>query len=172
MPKAKATAEKAIQLDDTSAEAHASLATFKLFNYEFDWAGSEREFQRAIALNPNYAFAHDQFGLALAFQGRLDESLAEGKRATELDPLSPQVSLDTPGTCLARQIPGSYRAGQKGEGYRSGFLRSSTGDWVDRYPSRENQRRHPGIAESQRDGFSRVGCCVPRVRLWSFRRPH
>jgi tetratricopeptide (TPR) repeat protein len=92
-PKAKAAAEQAIQLDDTSAEAHASLATFKLF-YEYDWAGCEKEFRRAIELNPNYAFAHDQFGMALAFQGRLDEAIAEGKRAALLDPLSPQIPVD------------------------------------------------------------------------------
>ncbi len=92
-PKAKAAAEKAIQLDDESAEGHASLATFKLF-YEYDWAGSEREYRRAFALNPNYAFAHDQFGLGLAFQGRFEEAVAEGRRAAELDPLSPQVPLD------------------------------------------------------------------------------
>lgn len=92
-PKAKAAAEKAIQLDDTSAEAHASLATFKLF-YEYDWAGCEIEFRRAFALNPNYAFAHDQFGLGLSFQGRLDEAFSEGKRASELDPLSPQIPMD------------------------------------------------------------------------------
>ena len=92
-PKAKEAAEKAIQLNDSSAEAHASLATFKLF-YEYDWAGSEREFRRAIALNPNYAFAHDQFGLGLAFLGRFDESLGEGKLAASLDPLSPQIPLD------------------------------------------------------------------------------
>ena len=93
MPKAKAAAEKAIQLDDNSAEAHTSLAVFKLF-YEFDWAGCESEFHRAFALNPNYAFAHDQFGVGLALQGRLDEALAEGKRAIELDPLSPEITLD------------------------------------------------------------------------------
>jgi len=92
-PKAKAAAEKAIALDDSSAEAHASMATFKLF-YEYDWAGCEVEFRRAFALNPNYAFAHDQFGLGLAFQGRFDEAIAEGKRAAELDPLSPQIPLD------------------------------------------------------------------------------
>ena len=66
---------------------------FKLF-YEYDLAGCEREFRRAFALNPNYAFAHDQFGMALAFQGRFDEAIAEGKRAIELDPLSPQVLID------------------------------------------------------------------------------
>ncbi len=92
-PKAKAAAEKAVQLDSSSAEAHTSLATFKLF-YELDWPGCEREFRRAIALNPNYAFAHDQFGMALAFTGRYDESIEESKRAAELDPLSPQVLVD------------------------------------------------------------------------------
>jgi TolB-like protein/Tfp pilus assembly protein PilF len=92
-PKAKAAAEKATQLDDASAEAHTSLAVYKIW-FEFDWAGAEREFRRALALNPNYAFAHDQFGLGLAFEGRLEESEAEGKRAAQLDPLDPQISID------------------------------------------------------------------------------
>jgi len=92
-PKARAAAERAVQLDDASAEAHTSLAVFKLF-YEYDMAGCEREFRRAFALNPNYAFAHDQFGMALAFQGRFQEAIAEGERAIELDPLSPQVLID------------------------------------------------------------------------------
>ena len=91
--KAKAAAEEAIRLDDASAEAHASLANFKLF-YDFDWEGAEREFRRAIALNPNFAGAHDAFGVALAYQGQLDEAVIEGKRAAELDPLSPQIPLD------------------------------------------------------------------------------
>jgi TolB-like protein len=91
--KARASAEKAVQLDEGSAEAHTSLAVFKLF-YGFDWEGCEREFRRAIALNPNYSFAHDQFGMALAFQGRFPEAIAEGARAIELDPLSPQILVD------------------------------------------------------------------------------
>ena len=93
-PKAKAAAEKAIELDDKSAEAHTSLAVFKLF-YEYDWAGSEAEFRRAFELNPNYAFAHDQFALGLAFQGRFEESIAESRRAAELDPLNPQIFIDS-----------------------------------------------------------------------------
>jgi serine/threonine-protein kinase len=92
-PKARAAAERAVELDDHSAEAHTSLGVFKLF-YEYDLAGCEREFRRALTLNPNYAFAHDQFGMALAFQGRFDEAIAEAKRAIELDPLSPQVLVD------------------------------------------------------------------------------
>jgi eukaryotic-like serine/threonine-protein kinase len=108
-PKAKGAAEKAIALDDNSAEAHASLATFKLF-YEYDWAGAEAEFRRAFALNPNYAFAHDQFGLGLAFQGRFVEAIAEGKRASELDPLSPQIPLDA---SIALAWNGQYEAAKE-----------------------------------------------------------
>ncbi len=92
-PKAKAAAEKAIRVDDQSAEAHTSLAVFKLF-YEYDWEGCEAEFRRAFELNPNYAFAHDQFALGLAFQGRFEESIAESRRAAELDPLNPQIPID------------------------------------------------------------------------------
>jgi eukaryotic-like serine/threonine-protein kinase len=92
-PKAKAAAERAVELDDNSAEAHTSLAVFKLF-YDYDWVGSEREFRRAFALNPNYAFAHDQFVLGLAFQGRFDEAIAESAKAIALDPLSPQILVD------------------------------------------------------------------------------
>ena len=80
-------------MDDNSAEAHTSLAVFRLF-YEYDLPGCEREFRRAFTLNPNYGFAHDQFGMALAFQGRFDDAIAEGTRAIELDPLSPQILLD------------------------------------------------------------------------------
>ena len=92
-PRAKAAAERAIELDDASAEAHTSLANFKLW-YEYDWEGSEAAFRRALELNPSYAYARDQFGIGLAFQGRLEEAIAEGKRAAELDPLSPQIPLD------------------------------------------------------------------------------
>ncbi len=108
-PKAKAAALKAIQLDDKSAEAHTSLAVFELF-YEYDWTGCEREFRRALALNPNYAFAHDQFALGLAFQGRVEESIAESRRAAELDPLSPQVPLDA---IFALAWQGHYQAAKE-----------------------------------------------------------
>jgi serine/threonine protein kinase/TolB-like protein/Flp pilus assembly protein TadD len=104
-PKAKSAAEKAIELDDQSAEGHTSLANFKIW-YEYDWAGAEVEFRRAFALNPNYAFAHDQFGIGLALQGKFDEAIAEGKRAAELDPLSPQIPLDS---TLAPAFKGEFQ---------------------------------------------------------------
>ena len=86
-PKARAAATKALEIDDTLAEAHASLAYFK-FSYEWDWPGAEAEFRRAIELSPNYATAHHWYGYYLAVRGRFDESLAEMRRGEEIDPLS------------------------------------------------------------------------------------
>lgn len=85
-PRAKAAAIKALEIDETLAEAHASLAAVR--QYEWDWAGAEREYQRAIGLNPNYAVAHQWYGVYLAYMGRMDEGIAEMTRAQELDPLS------------------------------------------------------------------------------------
>ncbi len=107
--RALSAAEKAVRLDDNSAEAHTSLAVFKLF-YDRDWAGSEREFRRALALNPNYAFAHDQFAMGLAFTGRFDESIAESRLAAQLDPLSPQVLVDA---CMAPIFQKNFAAARE-----------------------------------------------------------
>jgi serine/threonine protein kinase/tetratricopeptide (TPR) repeat protein len=87
-PKAKEAALKALEIDDTLAEAHTSLAFIKTM-YDWDWAGGEREFQRAVQLNPSYAPAHMWYGaMALRKTGRHEEAIAEQKRALELDPLS------------------------------------------------------------------------------------
>jgi TolB-like protein/DNA-binding winged helix-turn-helix (wHTH) protein/Tfp pilus assembly protein PilF len=87
VPKARAAAIKALEIDNTLAEAHASLAFTKM-NYDWDWPGAESEFQQALQLNPNYADAHHWYGLYLAAMGRPDEAMTEMKRARELDPLS------------------------------------------------------------------------------------
>jgi TolB-like protein len=92
-PKTRAAAGKALELSPDSAEAHASLANYKSW-YEHDWAGADKEFRQAITLNPNYAFAHDQWALSMGCEGRFDESIAEGKRAQELDPLNPAIAVD------------------------------------------------------------------------------
>src|SRR6266566_2335726 len=86
-PKAKAAAMQALQIDDTLAEAHTSLGLVKE-HFEWDWAGAEQEFKRAIELNPNSATAHHWYGDYLANMGRSEEGLRETKRARELDPLS------------------------------------------------------------------------------------
>jgi TolB-like protein/Tfp pilus assembly protein PilF len=87
VPKAKIAAIKALEIDDALVEAHTSLA-FALYNYDFAWLAAEKEFQRAIALNPNYATAHHWYAIYLATRGRLEEAIAEMQRARELDPLS------------------------------------------------------------------------------------
>jgi len=91
MLKTKLAAQKALELDDTLAEAHASLADAK-FRGDWDWSGAEREFKRAIELNPNYAEAHEWNSVYLVAMGRFEESFAEGKRAQALEPVSPRVS--------------------------------------------------------------------------------
>src|SRR5262249_18484480 len=93
-PKAKAAALKALQLDGNLAEAHTALGLL-LCASDLDMPGSISEFQRAIALNPNSATAHHWYGNGpLTALGRFEEAIAEGKRAIELDPLSPIINAD------------------------------------------------------------------------------
>ncbi len=86
-PKAKVAVLKALEIDDTLAEAHTSMAVINVF-YDWDWSGGLREIQRAFALSPGYAYAHLTYGTFLANMGRLEEAIVEQKRALELDPLS------------------------------------------------------------------------------------
>ncbi|HEY3279055.1 MAG TPA: protein kinase [Gemmatimonadales bacterium] len=82
--RAKRYARKALELDESLAEAHASLA-WSLFIYDWDWPGADREFRRAIELDPRYATAHQWFAFSLAAQGKHDDALLEGHTALELD---------------------------------------------------------------------------------------
>jgi len=94
MPKAKAAAVRAIEIDDSLAEAHSALGVY-LSVFSWNQPAAEREFRRAIELNPNYPTAHQQLAnYCLMAMGRFDESIAEGRRAEELDPLSPVISMD------------------------------------------------------------------------------
>src|ERR1700756_535376 len=89
-PKAKAAAEKALAIDNTSAEAHAALAAA---NWSlFDFAGAEVEFRRALELNPNLPNAHHWYGLFLSWESRDQEALSHIRRAVELDPLNLQYN--------------------------------------------------------------------------------
>ncbi len=88
LPQAKAAAQRALEIDDSLAEAYASLS-FSLVWYDWDWAGAEKAARRAIALNPNSAHAHFACAHVLSDLGRHDEALAEMARARELDPVFP-----------------------------------------------------------------------------------
>ena len=93
MPKARSAALRALELDERLAEAHASLALIKE-NYDYDWPGAEREFRRAIQLNPQYATAHQWYAESLSWQGRFQEAFTESEQARRLDPLSPIIGAD------------------------------------------------------------------------------
>jgi TolB-like protein/DNA-binding winged helix-turn-helix (wHTH) protein/Tfp pilus assembly protein PilF len=98
IPKARAAAAKAIEIDNVLAEAHAPLAYVSAY-YDYDWAGAEREFKRAIELDPGDATAHHWYALCLLFMGRRDEATAEIERARSLDPLSLPINTSV-GTVL------------------------------------------------------------------------
>jgi serine/threonine protein kinase/Tfp pilus assembly protein PilF len=87
MPKAKAAAMKALELDKTLGEAHAALAYAEWF-YDWDWSTAEREFKAAIELNPSSAISHERYSECLLTKTRFDEGIRERKRAEELDPIS------------------------------------------------------------------------------------
>lgn len=101
-PRIKLVLQRALELDETLAEAHASMGLF-LTTFEWDWSGGEREFLRAIELNPNCVTAHYWYALNLRAVGRIDEALAEVHRAQSLDPLSPNVSATVAAVYYAAQ---------------------------------------------------------------------
>src|SRR5437762_10459656 len=105
VPPAGAAAQQALELDATLAEPHSALGL--ILYSTFDFAGSKREFERAIALNPNDATAHQWFGNGpLIVTGEFERAIAEGKRAVELDPLSLVVNTDLAvGYTMARRYP-------------------------------------------------------------------
>jgi TolB-like protein/Tfp pilus assembly protein PilF len=90
-PRAKAAAQKALSIDDQLAEAHTSLA-YAIHTYEWDWPAAEREYKRALELNPNYATARQWYAEFLTAVGRFPEAEQEGKKALELDPMSPIIN--------------------------------------------------------------------------------
>jgi len=91
--KARAAAERAIKLDPRLAEPHAALG-FIAYDYDWNWQAAEKEYRRAIELNPNYPTAHHWYAYLLQNIGRNDEAIVEIKRARELDPLSPAINRD------------------------------------------------------------------------------
>lgn len=87
-------AKKALELDETLAEAHAAWGALTMF-LDLDWAGAEREFKRALELNPNYLFTYSLYSYLLCATGQLDEGIKMAKRGLEVDPLSLPLSHDT-----------------------------------------------------------------------------
>ena len=113
MPRARSFAEKALALDESLAEAHTSLA-FVQMHFEHDWAAAEKEFRRAIALNPSYVTAHHWYAFCLMAQTRVEEALREIRLAQELDPLSLIINTDVAELLYyARRYDEAIRQAQK-----------------------------------------------------------
>lgn len=93
VPQARAAAFRALEIDPNLAEAHTALALI-VQNHDWDWQTSEKEYRRAIELNPNYATAHHWYAEHLMWLGRFDEALRESERARQLDPLSLIIAAD------------------------------------------------------------------------------
>jgi serine/threonine-protein kinase len=112
-PRAKAAAQKALAIDDQLAEAHTSLA-YAIHTYERDWPAAEREYKRAIALNANYATAHQWYAEFLSANGRFDEAETEGRKALELDPMSPIINAVVAfNETMARRYPAALQQGTR-----------------------------------------------------------
>jgi TolB-like protein/DNA-binding winged helix-turn-helix (wHTH) protein/tetratricopeptide (TPR) repeat protein len=112
-PRARAAATKALALDDSLSEAHASLAlAYDL--YGWDWQAADREFQRAIQLNPGYAPAHQWYSWHLIMQGRITEAIIEIRKAESLDPLSLIISADlADALCVAHRYDEAVQQSEK-----------------------------------------------------------
>jgi len=120
-PHAKRAAMEALRLDDRLAEAHTALAADSLW-HEYEWAAAERELQRAIALNPNSAYAHHWYALLLSYLGRRIEAIEHIQRAERLDPLAPQIASDHSWVLyLAREYDRAVEQAQKVLSYEPGF---------------------------------------------------
>ena len=147
--RAKMYARQAIALDDSLAEAHASLA-WSLFIYDWDWVAADREFRRAIDLNPRYATAHQWYAFLLESQGRIDDALVEAHTASELDS-GIGIGAAEPGTRLLLRAP-----------LRSGHLSYRAGD-----RARSHGGREPPAPGTISGGSGAVGGGRARVARWA-----
>ena len=101
LPIAKEKAMRAVEIDENLAEAHSSLGLVKVY-YDHDWNGAEREFRKALRLNPDLVSAHQRFGSYLTFMGRFEESIRHYEIARDLDPLSLQINVNLATTYYLR----------------------------------------------------------------------
>jgi tetratricopeptide (TPR) repeat protein len=101
LPKARKAALRALEIDETLAEAHSSLALIYVY-FDHDWSRAEQEFERALELNPDLPTAHQRYGSYLTFMGRFEESIREYETALKLDPFSLQINMNLATTYYLR----------------------------------------------------------------------
>ena len=147
IPKGEAAATRALEIDGNLAEAHTSLANVK-YQYEWDWAGGESEFRRALELNPNYSTAHQWYALELAGMGRMTDALPEISRAQEHDPLSLIANVNAGWIFYhARQYDRALEEIRKSLDMDPNFAR---GHWAISEPLEQQQKYQEAIAELEK----------------------
>src|SRR5262249_38498751 len=161
-----ASARKALELDDTLAEAHGALA-FAKFWFDGEWVGAEREFKRATELNPGYGEAHIAYAMYLQTMGRLDEAIAEMNKALLLDPLT------LPQKLLAAGMFACAHQGERAlEQVRTTLVLNPNSDWAQYSLGRIYVlmgRHAEGIAEFQKLVESTKGGLDARTSLaWAY----
>ncbi len=169
IPQAREAALKALSLDDGLAEAHASLGLILHWG-DYDFAGAEREFKRAIELNPNYASAHQWYGSLLTSLGRTEEALVEHRRAVEIEPLSLVMNYTYASSLyFARRYDEAIAQAKKtleldanslGTYFWLGSAFVSKGDYaqaVDAFAKSRELRGDPEAAELMRKNFAKGG---------------
>ncbi len=127
-PQAKAAVTKALELDDNLGEVHTALGRLKLF-FEWDMAGAEREFKRALELSPDNSECHNSYAMYLTCAGMCDEAIASFKRAADLDPVSPVAlfMLGSWGYYCASRFDEGIAENKKALSLDPGFMLASTG---------------------------------------------
>jgi TolB-like protein len=150
LPQAKAAANKALEIDESLAEAHASLS-FSLIWFDWDWSGAEKEAKRAILLNPNSAMAHFSYAHVLSALGRHDEAVREGARAVELEPV---FSFSVPSRACFSITPGAPKKHAIFWRKRSHWVRisgSRTSRWAKFLRSRESIPRQSPSSQRRKN---------------------
>ena len=147
IPKGEAAATRALEIDGNLAEAHTSLAYVK-YQYEWDWAGGESEFRRALELNPNYSTAHQWYALELAGMGRITDALPEISQAQQHDPLSLIANVNAGWIFYhAHQYDRALEEMRKSLDMDPNFAR---GHWAISEPLEQQQKYQEAIAELEK----------------------
>lgn len=176
--KARSAAEKALEIDNDLAEAHTSLAYVNMY-YFWNWRAADDDYKKAIELNPNYATAHQWYSEYLAGMGRFDESLAEIRRAEEIDPLSPVINAGEvwvlywsrrydeaieKGRRLAEQNPNFAEVNE--------YLKRSydqKGMYADAIAARQMRRKLVGLDSAMTPALNRAADAKSNAEYWAAR---
>lgn len=176
--KARSAAEKALEIDGESAEAHTSLAYVNMY-YFWNWRAADEGYKKAIELNPNYATAHQWYSEYLAGIGRFDEALAEIRRAEEIDPLSPVINAGEVWVLYwARRYDEAIEKGRRLTEQNPNFAEvneylkrsyDQKGMYADAIAARQMRRKLVGLDSAMTPALTRAAAAKTPAEYWAAR---